>query len=152
MIVILYQLNIEYSNYKPENTFKTSIRSEEYFKSTEDLGSISSDSEKNNLSVSNVIDEKEELKSVENIAEKKINTVFIEAPLVGTKYLSSKPEEPQFVNENDFVKKGQVICIIEAMKIFNEIESEYSGKVIEILVKDGEPVEYGQPLFSLKEN
>ena len=75
------------------------------------------------------------------------NTETIKAPLVGTYYQSSKPETPPFILEGDIIKVGQVICIIEAMKIFNEIESEVSGKVVKILIKDGTPVEYDQDLI-----
>ena len=74
-------------------------------------------------------------------------TEAIKAPLVGTYYQSSKPETPPFILEGDIIKVGQVICIIEAMKIFNEIESEVSGKVVKILIKDGTPVEYDQDLI-----
>ena len=75
------------------------------------------------------------------------NTVIIKAPLVGTYYQSTKPGTPPFISEGDIIKTGQVICIIEAMKIFNEIESEISGKVVNILIKDGTPVEYDQDLI-----
>ena len=71
----------------------------------------------------------------------------ITAPLVGTFYESPKPGEPPFINIGDIVEVGQSLCIIEAMKIFNAIESDYSGEIVEILVQDGEPVEFGQPLF-----
>ena len=75
------------------------------------------------------------------------NTAIIKAPLVGTYYQSTKPGSPPFISEGDIIKTGQVICIIEAMKIFNEIESEISGKVVNILIKDGTPVEYDQDLI-----
>ena len=71
----------------------------------------------------------------------------ITAPLVGTFYESQKPGEPPFINVGDNINLGQSLCIIEAMKIFNTIESDFSGEIVEILVKDGEPVEFGQPLF-----
>ena len=71
----------------------------------------------------------------------------ITAPLVGTFYESQKPGEPPFINVGDKIDLGQSLCIIEAMKIFNTIESDFSGEIVEILVKDGEPVEFGQPLF-----
>lgn len=74
----------------------------------------------------------------------------IVAPLVGTFYSSPKPETPPFIKPGDTVEPGQTICIIEAMKIFNEIESEVSGKIIEILVEDGSPVEYGQVLMTVE--
>jgi len=77
--------------------------------------------------------------------------LFIQkAPLVGTIYLSPKPEDPPFVKEGDIVKKGQKICLIEAMKIFNEIEVEEDGVVHEILVKNEDPVEFGQPIIKIK--
>ena len=75
------------------------------------------------------------------------NTITIKAPLVGTFYKSPKPDTPPFISEGDEIKEGQIICIIEAMKIYNEIESEYSGKVLKILVDDATPVEYDQDLL-----
>ena len=74
-------------------------------------------------------------------------TVTIKAPLVGTYYTSSKPGTTPFISVGDNVSEGQIICIIEAMKIFNEIESEISGKVIKILIKNATPVEYDQDLI-----
>jgi len=77
-------------------------------------------------------------------------TCVITAPLVGTFYSSSSPDSGAYVKVGDKVKKGMIICIIEAMKIMNEIESEADGEIAEILVNNGSPVEYGQPLFRLK--
>lgn len=73
--------------------------------------------------------------------------IAIKAPMIGTFYRAASPEAPIFVNVGDEVKKGQVICIIEAMKLFNEIESEVSGKIVKVLVDNASPVEYDQPLF-----
>ena len=93
------------------------------------------------------------------VLEKKENDSIVEdtslfsyqkAPLVGTFYNSPKPGEPSFIKVGDKITKGQTLCIIEAMKIFNEIESEYDGEVIEILVSDSSPVEFNQSLFSIK--
>ena len=67
--------------------------------------------------------------------------------MIGTFYRKSSPDKPNFVEVGDMVEKGQVICIIEAMKLFNEIESEVSGKIVKVLVDDSQPVEYDQPLF-----
>ena len=67
--------------------------------------------------------------------------------MIGTLYRSANPESPAFVNVGDEIKKGQVICIIEAMKLFNEIESEVSGRIVKVLVDNASPVEYDQPLF-----
>ena len=78
------------------------------------------------------------------------NQLIQKAPLVGTVYLSPKPGEPNFVKVGDRVKKGQKLCLIEAMKIFNEIESEYDGVIQEILVRDEDPVEFGQPIVIIR--
>ena len=87
--------------------------------------------------------------TVENLpAEDK--TDYITAPLVGTYYSSPKPDDPPFIKKGDKVEIGQTICIIEAMKIFNEIDAEVSGVVDEILVEDGAPVEYGQEIISIR--
>ena len=75
------------------------------------------------------------------------NLLTIKSPMIGTFYRSSSPENPSFVNIGDEVKKGQTVCIIEAMKLFNEIESEVTGRVVKVLVENASPVEYDQPLF-----
>ncbi len=72
------------------------------------------------------------------------------SPMVGTFYAAASPEKPAFVKVGDTVKKGQTICIIEAMKLMNEIESELDGEIVEVLVKNEEMVEYGQPLFLVR--
>lgn len=76
----------------------------------------------------------------------------ITSPMVGTFYQSSSPETPVYVQVGDKVKEDAVVCIVEAMKLFNEIEAEVAGEIVEILVKDGQLVEYGQPLFLVKAN
>ena len=73
--------------------------------------------------------------------------ITIKAPMIGTFYRSAGPGKPVFVNVGDEVKKGKPICIIEAMKLFNEIESDVEGKIVKVLVDDAKPVEYDQPLF-----
>ncbi len=73
--------------------------------------------------------------------------VAIKAPMIGTFYRASSPDKPNFVNVGDEIKPGKVICIIEAMKLFNEIESEVEGRVVKVLVDNSTPVEYDQPLF-----
>lgn len=80
-------------------------------------------------------------------AEDTSNLVEIKSPMIGTFYRSPKPGEPSFVNVGDDIAEGGVVCIIEAMKLFNEIESEVSGKIVKVLVDDATPVEYDQPLF-----
>jgi acetyl-CoA carboxylase biotin carboxyl carrier protein len=73
--------------------------------------------------------------------------VTVKSPMIGTFYRSASPEKPLFVNVGDEIKPGSVLCIIEAMKLFNEIESEVSGRIVKILVDNASPVEYDQPLF-----
>jgi acetyl-CoA carboxylase biotin carboxyl carrier protein len=75
------------------------------------------------------------------------NTITIKSPMIGTFYRRSSPDKPAFVEVGSDVAPGQVVCIIEAMKLFNEIEAEVKGKVVKILVEDSSPVEYDQPLF-----
>ncbi|MCM8534702.1 MAG: acetyl-CoA carboxylase biotin carboxyl carrier protein [Lentisphaeraceae bacterium] len=75
---------------------------------------------------------------------------IVESPLVGTFYAKPSPEAPEFVSVGDEVKEDTVICIVEAMKVMNEITAGLNGTITEILVKDAEPVEYGQPLFKIK--
>jgi acetyl-CoA carboxylase biotin carboxyl carrier protein len=74
------------------------------------------------------------------------------APMVGTFYRSSGPDKAPFVNVGDKIQKGQTLCIIEAMKLFNEIEAEFSGTVVEILVENAVPVEFDQPLFVIAQS
>ncbi|HAI74621.1 MAG TPA: acetyl-CoA carboxylase biotin carboxyl carrier protein [Microscillaceae bacterium] len=73
--------------------------------------------------------------------------IAIKSPMIGTFYRASSPDTPAFANVGDDIKAGQVVCIIEAMKLFNEIESEISGKIVKVLVENASPVEYDQPLF-----
>ena len=79
----------------------------------------------------------------------KIEGKIVKAPMVGTFYLKPAPTSAPYVEIGKEVKKGDTLCIIEAMKLMNEIESEYDGEIVEILVKDGEAVEYGKPLFRI---
>jgi acetyl-CoA carboxylase biotin carboxyl carrier protein len=74
----------------------------------------------------------------------------VEAPMVGTFYRAPSPDAQPFVRDGDRVKKGQVVCIIEAMKLMNEIEAKVAGRVVKVLVENAQPVEYGQPLFLLE--
>ena len=75
------------------------------------------------------------------------NYLEVKSPMIGTFYRSPNPDAEFFVNVGDSIQKGQPVCIIEAMKLFNEVESEVSGKIVKILVDDASPVEYDQPLF-----
>ena len=128
---------------------------------------LSNNSSNNNSSNTNLSEElkdiavisdlKEEVKSNNIVEDKKPkeesndNYKVVKAPMVGTFYSSSSPEADSFVKVGDTVKNGDILCIIEAMKLMNEIESEVSGTIKEILVKDGDMVEYGQPLFKIEE-
>ena len=90
--------------------------------------------------------ENDKTKPIEEI-EIETNHITIKSPMIGTLYRSPNPESEPYINEGDTINAGQTICIIEAMKLFNEIESEFSGKVIKILIDDTSPVEFDQPLF-----
>lgn len=79
--------------------------------------------------------------------EPESNLITIKAPMIGTFYRSAGPDKPPFINVGDEIAPGKVICIIEAMKLFNEIESDIKGKIVKVLVDDASPVEYDQPLF-----
>lgn len=80
-------------------------------------------------------------------ASEEDNYITIKSPMIGTFYRKSSPDKPAFVEVGDDIKSGDVICIVEAMKLFNEIEAEVSGKVVKVLIDDNSPVEYDQPLF-----
>ena len=80
-------------------------------------------------------------------AENEDHLITIKSPIIGTFYRKSSPDKPVFVEVGDTVKEGDVLCVIEAMKLFNEIESELSGTIVKILVDDASPVEFDQPLF-----
>ena len=106
----------------------------------------------NNANTSNVVTyENENLQNgtKENTENQKEGNI-VKSPMVGTFYLKPSPTDEAYVQVGKEVKKGDTLCIIEAMKLMNEIESEFSGKVLEILVNDGEAVEYGKPLFRIK--
>lgn len=95
---------------------------------------------------------KEEIKGeIKEEKEDLENVTIINSPMVGTFYGAPSPDSDSFVNIGEKVSTGSVLCIIEAMKLMNEIESEVNGTVVDILVKDGEMVEYGTPLFKIKE-
>lgn len=107
--------------------------------------------EKNNQEVVKIVNEpiKEVVEDYTNLTKNKIieEGNIVKSPMVGTFYIKPSPTSEPYVEIGKKVKKGDVLCIIEAMKLMNEIESEYSGKVVEILVEDGAAVEYGTDLF-----
>ncbi len=80
------------------------------------------------------------------------NLITIKSPMIGTFYKTPSPDKPAFVSIGDEIKPGKVLCIVEAMKLFNEIESEVSGRIVKILVENASPVEYDQPLFLVEPN
>ena len=84
-------------------------------------------------------------------AEEEAGIVLIKSPMVGTFYLAASPDSPAFVKEGDTVNKDSTVCIIEAMKVMNEIPAELAGEIKQFLVENGESVEYGQPLFKVKQ-
>ncbi len=97
-----------------------------------------------------VVSQKQE-NSLVNVEEKvEENYKIIKSPMVGTFYASSSPDKDPYVKVGDKVKKGQVVCIVEAMKLMNEIESEFDGEIVEICVNNQDMVEYGTPLFKVK--
>ena len=81
------------------------------------------------------------------IADEELNLITVKSPIIGTFYRKPAPDKPVFVEVGDIVSEGSVLCVIEAMKLFNEIESEVTGKIVKILVDDSSPVEFDQPLF-----
>lgn len=86
------------------------------------------------------------------VADETSKYITIKSPMIGTFYRSASPDKPSFVNVGDDVNAGDVVCIVEAMKLFNEIESEVSGKIVKVLVDNAQPVEYDQPLYLVDPN
>ncbi len=93
---------------------------------------------------------KKQERSLANIEKQEENYNIIKSPMVGTFYASDSPEKNPFVQVGDKVHKGQVLCIVEAMKLMNEIESEFDGEIVEVCVKNEDVVEYGMPLFKIR--
>jgi acetyl-CoA carboxylase biotin carboxyl carrier protein len=85
------------------------------------------------------------------IRETEEELAYIKSPIVGTFYKAASPNSDAFISIGDFVEKGSVVCIIEAMKLMNEIESDLTGEVVSILVENGQPVEYGERLFAIRQ-
>ena len=85
-------------------------------------------------------------------SEDNSNYVTVKSPIIGTFYRKPSPDDPPFIKVGDQVKKGDVLCIIEAMKVMNEIQADFAGEIAEILVEDSSSVEYGQPLLKIKKN
>ena len=109
-------------------------------------------SELSNSSVLPVIAPQDAPLSAEGVGGELPQSAYVEfkAPMVGTFYQSPNPDAPPFVQVGDSIQKGQKLCVIEAMKLFNEIEADISGTLVKVLVDDASPVEYDQPLFLIK--
>jgi len=99
------------------------------------------------LPTESATDQASEAKEAQPIKEETANLLKIKSPIVGTFYRAPSPEKLPFVKVGDTVEAGQVVCIVEAMKLFNEIESEVAGKIVKVLVEEAQPVEYDQVLF-----
>jgi acetyl-CoA carboxylase biotin carboxyl carrier protein len=97
-------------------------------------------------------EENKEVQEINSNDEQKNDTIEIVSPMVGTFYAAPSPETDPYVTKGTTVDSATVVCIVEAMKLFNEIEAEVTGEIVEILVEDGELVEYGQPLFKVSRN
>ena len=104
-------------------------------------------SEQENVIIEKTINENKV--EIPSLAESVKNGNIVKSPMIGTFYTKPSPTSAPYVEVGTQVKKGDVLCIVEAMKLMNEIESEYDGKIVEVLVKDGEPVDYGKPLFRI---
>ena len=124
-----------------------------------DLSSIKISNKTNSIEITNtLIHENSNIQHVKknltkisdsSVQEKSPNILTIDSPMVGIIYITPKPSSPPFVKKGQKVKKGDTICLIEAMKTFNEIKSDKDGLIKDILVKNGEAVEFGQPLFEI---
>ncbi len=125
------------------NVESTSVKADEFT----EVKSIAEPKFKENIKEKTFVEEAEPSREIENNDD----FIMITSPMVGTYYSKPSPESSEFVKVGDNITKGKVICIIEAMKLMNEIESEFNGTIIEQMVKDGDMVEYGQPLFKIKE-
>ena len=120
-------------------------------KSNGNINNISSSKSLAVPQMSTSVTPKEESQSEEEVNRESEEGNFITSPMVGTFYASASPGTKPFINVGDLVAEGDVVCIVEAMKMMNEIKSEFSGKVVSIKVENSEPVEYGQALFEIAE-
>ena len=120
-------------------------------KSNGNINNISSSKSLAVPQMSTSVTPEEESQSEEEVNRQSAEGNFITSPMVGTYYASASPGTKPFINVGDFVAEGDVVCIVEAMKMMNEIKSEFSGKVVSIKVENSEPVEYGQAIFEIAE-
>ncbi len=136
LIELLKETDITEIQVEKEGT-KVKIKREKFFQSLE-------------IATQKVPSVQQEAAIKKEIEEETLRLITVTSPIVGTFYRSPSPEAPIFVDTGRQVKKGQVLCIIEAMKLMNEIESEVDGLLIKALVENGQPVEYGEPLFLIE--
>ena len=127
--------------------FKITIKTDNKKSSTRVNSSILSKDELLNITDENSIDQNQEESVVLDEKKSKEKYTTIKSPIIGTFYRKPSPEKDVFVDVGSQIKKGDTLCVIEAMKLFNEIESDVDGKIVKILVEDSSPVEFDQPLF-----
>lgn len=144
------ELNHENTYLKLDKSLNRQVASENSVSSEK----VSIKSMLDNNEIVEKIDEKIETinSNVSESCDDGVDYEYVVSPMVGTVYLSPSPGKQTYVCKGQHVKKGDVVCIVEAMKLMNEIESEYSGEIVEVLVKDSQMVEYGQRLFKVKYN
>ena len=133
--------------------FKITIKTGENDKKDQSIPIVASQNQpiiinKENLATDNSMDSFKEKPIIEkNNEDQEDNFITVKSPIIGTFYRKPAPEKDSFVEVGEEIREGDVLCVIEAMKLFNEIESEVSGKIVKILVEDSSPVEFEQPLF-----
>ena len=160
IIKLIDHSSIDEFSYESEGT-KVKLKKNSIYGSTEEV--VSQSKPVSPVAVAPVAEETTQASvspSTESVAHTALNESAvndeslhkIKSPMVGTFYASSSPDSQAFVQVGDKVNDNGIVCIVEAMKLFNEIEAEVSGEIVEILVKDGQLVEYGQPLFLVKAN
>ena len=149
----LFEFSDGTSNIKMDKSLNRNVNNDEVKKEVVQEEKKNVTSEINNIPEKKVEEVKETKKEIkeEVVEDDDDSFITITSPMVGTFYSKASPESEPFVREGDSIQKGKVICIIEAMKLMNEIESDFSGKIVKCLVKDGDMIEYGQPLFKIRE-
>lgn len=145
----LFEINTQNEHIKMDKSFNRDVSKSYTPNNNSDSVSLVKDVAENIVSKNERLEKYEsDINSEENNDEADI--IVITSPMVGTFYSKPSPDSESFVNVGDKISKGKVLCIVEAMKLMNEIESEYDGIVAECLINEGEMVEYGQPLFKIK--
>ena len=148
----LDEVNIETDQFKISVRRSAAVKSENQAAQLQPLQNTVQNTIPNNHIFQSVVNDPQPKDNGGNAVEDTSNYITIKSPMIGTFYRSANPESPVFASVGDEIKSGQVICIIEAMKLFNEIESEINGRVVKVLVENASPVEYDQPLFLVDPN